>query len=73
MVFKRKYIDPIHLEDWIRRPNKKKRNALVVWKATIDAFKVIEQGLSWQVRNGENIQIGKDLWVGCNENIALSP
>ena len=43
---KRKYIDPIPLEEWIRNPNKKGRNVLLVWKATTKAFKIIEQGLS---------------------------
>lgn len=72
-VVKWKYIDPVPLEEWIRNPNKKGRNASVVWKATTEAFKVIEQGLAWQVGNGENLRIGKDPWVGCNGNFALSP
>eukprot|EP00253_Pinus_taeda_P033361 PITA_33361 len=71
-VVKRKYIDPIPLEDLIRDPNKKGRNISVIWKATSEAFKVIEQGLSWQVGSGENVKIGRDPWVGCNEHYALS-
>eukprot|EP00253_Pinus_taeda_P008403 PITA_08403 len=59
-VVKRKYIDPVPLEEWIRNPNKKGGNVSVVWKATIEAFKVIEQGLAWKVGNGENLRIGKD-------------
>lgn len=65
-VLKRKYVDPVPLEEWIRNPNKKGRNVSVVWKATTEAFKVIEQGLAWQVGNGEKLRIGKDPWVGCN-------
>lgn len=72
-VVKRKYIDPVPLEEWIRNPNKKGGNTSVVWKATIDAFKIIEQGLSWQIWNGTNLQIGKDPWLGCNDNYALTP
>lgn len=34
-VVKRKYIDLVPLEDWIRNPNKKGGNVSVVWKATI--------------------------------------
>lgn len=64
IVVKRKYIDPIPSEDWIRKPDKKKGNASVVWKATIDSFNIIEQGLSWQIGNGEQVRIGKDPWVG---------
>eukprot|EP00253_Pinus_taeda_P035974 PITA_35974 len=72
-VVKRKYIDPVPLKEWIRNPIKKGKNALVVWKATVEAFKVIEQGLAWQIGNGEKLRIGKDPWVGCNEKFALSP
>jgi len=72
-VVKRKYIDPMPLEDWIRNTKKKGRNFSVIWKATVEAFKDIEQGLAWQVGNGENVRIGRDPWVGCNESFALSP
>eukprot|EP00253_Pinus_taeda_P019083 PITA_19083 len=71
-VVKRKYIDPMPLDDWIRDLNKKGKNISVIWKATTEAFKVIEQGLSWQVGSGENVRIGRDPWVGCNERYALS-
>eukprot|EP00253_Pinus_taeda_P008844 PITA_08844 len=72
-VVKRKYIDPTPIENWIRSPNKKGRNCSVIWKATLDAFKIIERGLAWKVGNGECVRIGKDPWVGCNEHYALSP
>lgn len=72
-VVKRKYIDPVPLEDWIRNPVKSKKNASVIWKATVDSFKVIEQGLAWKIGNGRNLKIGKDPWIGCNGNYALSP
>eukprot|EP00253_Pinus_taeda_P034856 PITA_34856 len=72
-VVKRKYIDPKPMEEWICKHNKKGRNVSVIWKATTEAFKVIEQGLAWQVGNGENVRIGRDPWVGCNELFALSP
>eukprot|EP00253_Pinus_taeda_P007952 PITA_07952 len=42
-------------------------------KATLESFKVIEQGLAWKIENGEKVRIGKDPWVGCNGNYALSP
>eukprot|EP00253_Pinus_taeda_P002170 PITA_02170 len=72
-VVKRKYIDPTPIENWIRSPNKKGRNCSVIWKATLDAFKIIERGLAWKVGNGECVRIGKDPWVGCNEHYVLSP
>ena len=70
---KRKYIDPIPLEDWIRDPSKTQKKVSVIWKATLESFKVIEQGLAWKIGNGEKVKIGKDPWVGCNGNYALSP
>lgn len=72
-VVKGKYIDPTPLEEWIRNPDKNKNNVSVIWKATVESFKVIEQGLAWKIGNGEKIKIGKDPWVGCNENYALPP
>eukprot|EP00253_Pinus_taeda_P015079 PITA_15079 len=47
-VVKRKYIDPMPLEEWIKNTNKKGRHFSVIWKATVEAFKIIEQGLAWQ-------------------------
>eukprot|EP00253_Pinus_taeda_P010845 PITA_10845 len=51
-VVKRKYIDPIPLEEWIRSQNKKVKNSSAIWKATVEAFSVIEQGLAWKVGDG---------------------
>eukprot|EP00253_Pinus_taeda_P028145 PITA_28145 len=70
---KRKYIDPTPLEDWIRNPIKTQKNVFAIWKATLESFKVVEQGLAWKIGNGEKVKIGKDPWVGCNGNYALSP
>eukprot|EP00253_Pinus_taeda_P009579 PITA_09579 len=72
-VIKRKYIDPIPLEDWIRSQDKKSKQSSVIWKATVEAFTVIDQGLAWKVGDGKNVRIGRDPWVGCNESYALSP
>eukprot|EP00253_Pinus_taeda_P020413 PITA_20413 len=72
-VIKRKYIDPVPLEDWIRNPTKNKKNSSVIWKATVESFKVIKQGLALKIGNGRSVKIGKDPWVGCNMNYALSP
>eukprot|EP00253_Pinus_taeda_P015594 PITA_15594 len=67
-VIKRKYIDPVPLEDWIKNPAKNKKNASVIWKATVDSFKVIEQGLAWKIRNGRSVKIGKDPWAWKDED-----
>eukprot|EP00253_Pinus_taeda_P002680 PITA_02680 len=72
-VVKRKYIDPTPLEDWIRSRDKKLKHSSVIWKATVEAFSVIEQGLAWKVGDGKHVRIGRDPWVGCNEAFAISP
>eukprot|EP00253_Pinus_taeda_P018226 PITA_18226 len=72
-VVKRKYIDPIPIDEWIRSQNKKGQNSSAIWKATVEAFSVIEQGLAWKVGDGKQIRIGRDPWVGCNDAFALSP
>eukprot|EP00253_Pinus_taeda_P033452 PITA_33452 len=72
-VVKRKYIDPVSLENWIRSQEKTKKNVSVIWKATVEAFSVIDQGLAWKIGDGRQMRIGRDPWVGCNEAFALSP
>eukprot|EP00253_Pinus_taeda_P010347 PITA_10347 len=72
-VIKRKYIDPMPLEDWIRSQDKRSKHSSVIWKATVEAFFVIEKGLAWKVGDGKNVRIGRDPWVGCNQSYALSP
>jgi len=72
-VVKRKYIDPLPIDEWIRSQNKKGQSSSAIWKATVEAFSVIEQGLAWKVGDGSQIRIGRDPWVGCNEAFALSP
>eukprot|EP00253_Pinus_taeda_P001986 PITA_01986 len=71
-VVRRKYIDPTPLEDWIRSQQKNQKNISVIWKATLEAFTVIEQGLAWKVGDGSHIRVGRDPWVGCSEAYALS-
>eukprot|EP00253_Pinus_taeda_P016622 PITA_16622 len=72
-VIRRKYIDPCPLEEWIRSQEKKSKQSSIIWKATIEGFSVIEQGLAWKVGDGRNVKIGRDPWVGCNESFSLSP
>eukprot|EP00253_Pinus_taeda_P030228 PITA_30228 len=72
-VVRRKYIDPTPLEYWIRSQQKNQKNISVIWKATLEAFTVIDQGLAWKVGDGSHIRIGRDPWVGCSEDYTLSP
>eukprot|EP00253_Pinus_taeda_P024113 PITA_24113 len=72
-VIKRKYIDPLPLDAWIRSQDKKTKHSSIIWKATVEAFTVIEKGIAWKVGDGKNVRIGRDPWVGCNQSYALSP
>ena len=36
----------------------------VIWKAVVKSFSLIETNLSWDVGNGEKLQVGRDPWVG---------
>ena len=72
-VVRRKYIDPIPLDDWIRTLDKENKRVSNIWKATIfHVFDLVGQGLAWNIGNGEHCRIGLDPWVGCNENCFLS-
>jgi len=81
VIINGKYVDdssekkihrPLPINEWMRRTDKKTKNALVVWKATMESFSIVEDGLSWHVGNGEKLRIGIDPWVGCNEGFILS-
>lgn len=63
LVVKRKYIDPIPMDEWLRKLDKGYPQAYVVWKETLDSIKIIEQGPSWHVGNIEKIRVGEDPWV----------
>jgi hypothetical protein len=50
-VIVQKYIAPISLEAWIRSQPKTTKGALVIWKAILNAFPLIENGLAWKIGN----------------------
>lgn len=68
---KRKYIEPIPINEWMRRTDKKSLNASTIWKATMESFSIVEDGLAWHVGKGEKFKIGIDPGVGCNEDFSL--
>lgn len=71
-IIKRKYIDLMPTNEWLRNPYKRNLQASVVWKENLDSIGIIEQGLAWNVSNGEKIILGLEPWVGCNQGYALS-
>lgn len=44
-VIKRKYIDPTPMDEWLRNPENKSPHASVVWKESLESFRIIEDGL----------------------------
>ena len=62
-----KYIAPYSVEEWIRRDNKSHKGGLVIWKAVVKYFDVIEDSLAWNVENGRKMRVEEDPWVGCNQ------
>lgn len=58
--------------EWIKKLVKKVQNSFVIWKSILNAFPLIEKWLIWKIRNGSKFLLGKDPWIGCNENHVLS-
>jgi hypothetical protein len=71
-VVVKKYIESILMETWIRSSQKSLKGASVIWKAIINAFPVIENGLAWKIGNGQHFRLGKDPWSGCEGQHILS-
>jgi hypothetical protein len=63
-----KYIESIPLETWIRSPQKSLKGASVIWKAVINAFPVIENGLAWKIGNGNILDWGQTLGRDVKDN-----
>jgi hypothetical protein len=55
--------------DWIRKHDKKVSNGSIIWKAIIKAFPLIGKWLMWKIGNGVQVSIGKDPWIGSNNNL----
>jgi hypothetical protein len=51
-VVVQKYIDPKSLEAWIRNSQKTLKRASMIWKAVINSFPIIVEGLAWRIGNG---------------------
>jgi hypothetical protein len=44
----------------------------VIWKAILNAFPLIENGLAWKIGNGNRLRIGSDPWPGSDGNHLLT-
>ena len=72
-VIKQKYLYGESLLDWIRNPRKSHVGGLVIWKAIVNSFDLIENNLAWDVGNGESVLIGRDPWMGSTQQHLLPP
>ena len=59
------YVHPLSILEWIRVPDKKKKNISICWKAVLWAFDLIGNSLVWKFGNGVDLRIGIDPWVDC--------
>eukprot|EP00253_Pinus_taeda_P007121 PITA_07121 len=67
-----KYISPSNTFDWIRQDQRNTANISIIWKAVISTKALIQNGLTWRIRSGPQVQLGLDPWVGCGNAHMLS-
>lgn len=67
-----KYIEPIHVEIWLRSQQKSIKGASSICKAIINAFSVVENRLAWKIGNGQRFRLGKDPWPSSERQHLLS-
>lgn len=46
-VVSHKYTLPDFMEGWVRNPNKKVASYSIIWKAVVNSFNVVGEGLAW--------------------------
>jgi len=63
-VIHHKYIWPLTITDWIRRPNWNRQGIFAIWRAILNAMPLIRDGLLWRIGNGSSVCIGIDPWPG---------
>jgi hypothetical protein len=71
IVVLHKYIALNSLENWIHNPDKISHLGSIIWKAMINYFLVIEEGLAWRIGNGTRVSLGVDPWLGCGHDHIL--
>jgi hypothetical protein len=70
-VVYQKYIAPEPLEDWVRRPVKSALNCTIIWKALLNSFPIVGEGLAWRVGKGNKVRIRADPWPGSGNSHRL--
>jgi hypothetical protein len=62
-VVTRKYISPDTVDECIHRPVKVATQCTIIWKALINSFQVVGEGLVRKVGNGQRVRIGANPWT----------
>lgn len=63
-VIYQKYIWPLNIINWLRRPHWNRLGISAIWKATLEAMPLIRDNLLWRIGNGNAVRIGQDPWLG---------
>ena len=53
-----KCMEELSIEEWIHNPWKNSKNGLIMWKAMVASFQLINKWVAWKVGNGKSIRIG---------------
>lgn len=72
-VITHKYIWPLSIIDWIRRPSWNRNGISVVWRAILNTIPIIRDGLLWKIGNGASVRIGIDPWTRSGNSYQLPP
>lgn len=64
-VAQAKYIRPAHLMDWFRQHQEPGHNISNIWKGVLRSLPLLREGITWRIKSGQSVRIGKDPWVGC--------
>jgi len=61
-----KYIHPLSIMEWIHKPSQSSLEASNIWKAISQPLSLIKDGLAWKIGNGEQVRLGIDAWIECD-------
>lgn len=67
-----KYIKPLHIMDWFRQQHEPGHNISNIWKDVLHSLPLLREGITWRIKEGNEVRIGMDPWVGCGNTHRLS-
>eukprot|EP00253_Pinus_taeda_P013597 PITA_13597 len=66
-----KYINPQAVLDWICMRQDNHHHISNIWKAVINTLPLLQEGITWRIKEGNAVRIGMDPWVGCGNTHRL--